>query len=142
MEFGWGAEGSPRVPVDLGDPSFLLREIRSPLALCGASRDSSCIAAGMNRASSLLMPESQDSSPFLTLITGSLQIWNRRVRPRLVLRNGAPLASLVVHGVSDHLSRCIWNLWLFPDDETGLSVPLHVVISSSGYIRRGTWDLS
>ena len=96
----------------------------------------------MNRALSRVEAGTSSSSPFLTLITGSLQIWNRRVRPRLVLRNGAPLASLVVHGVSDHLSRCIWNLWLFPDDETGLSVPLHVVISSSGYIRRGTWDLS
>ena len=37
--------------------------------------------------------ELQRSSPFLTLIAGSLQSWNRRVRPRLMLRNGTLLAS-------------------------------------------------
>ena len=42
----------PELRVDLGDRSCLLREVRSPLALRGAPRDSSCIAAGMNRASS------------------------------------------------------------------------------------------
>ena len=43
-----------------------------------------------------------------------------------------PLASRIVHGVTGHLSSCIWSPWLFPDDATGVSVPLHVVISSSG----------
>ena len=76
--------------------------------------------------------ESQPSSPFLTLIPGSLQNWNRRVRPRLVLRNGTPLASRVVPGVTGHLSSCIWNLWGFPDDATGVSMPLRVVSSSTG----------
>ena len=51
--------------------------------------------------------EPQCSSRFLTSITGSLQSWNRRVRPRIVFRNGTPLASQVVHGVTGHLSSCI-----------------------------------
>ena len=42
------------------------------------------------------------------------------------------LASRVVHGVTGHLSSCIWNLWLFQYDVTGVSVPLRVVTSSSG----------
>ena len=79
-----------------------------------------------------LRREPQYSSPLLTSIAVSLQSWNRRVRPRLVLRNGTPLASRVVHGVTGHLSSCIWNLQLFPDDVNGESVPLRVVTSSSG----------
>ena len=51
----WVCGGKLRVPlefrVDLGDHSCLLREVRSPLALRGAPRDSSCLAAGMKRAS-------------------------------------------------------------------------------------------
>ena len=54
----------------------------------------------------VLRPEPQGSFPFLTSITGSLHSWNRRVRSRLVLRNGTPLASCVVHGVTGHLSSC------------------------------------
>ena len=53
------------------------------------------------------------------------------LRPHLVLRNGTPLATRDVHGVTGHLSSSIWNLRLFPDDATGVSVPLHVVTSSS-----------
>ena len=53
-------------------------------------------------------------------------------KPRLVLRNGTPLASPVVHGETGHLLSCIWNLQLFPDDATGVSVPLHIVTSSTG----------
>ena len=34
------------------------------------------------------------------------------------------LASRVVHGVTGHLSSCIWNLHLFPDNATGVSFPL------------------
>ena len=49
-----------------------------------------------------------------------------------MLRNATPLASRVVQGVTGHLSSCIWNLMLFPDDATGVSVPLRVVTSSSG----------
>ena len=75
--------------------------------------------------------ELQCSSPFLTSISGSLQSCNGRVRPRFVLRNGSPLASRVFHGEAVHLSNCIWNLQLFPDDANGVSVPLHLVTSSS-----------
>ena len=35
------------------------------------------------------------------------------------LRNGTPLASQVVHGVSGPLSNCLWNLQVFPDDARG-----------------------
>ena len=46
-------------------------------------------------------------------IAESLQSWDRRVRPRLVWRNGTPLDSRVVHGVTGHLSICMWNLHIF-----------------------------
>ena len=46
-----------------------------------------------------------------------------------MFRNGTQLASPVVHGVTGHLSSCIWNLQVFPDDATGVSVPLCVVTS-------------
>ena len=65
-------------------------------------------------------------------MAGSLQSWNRRVRPRLLLRNRTPLSSRVVHRVIGHLSSCIWNLRVFPDDATRVSVPLRVVTSSTG----------
>ena len=35
------------------------------------------------------------------------------------LRNGTPLASRVVHGISGPLSNCVWNLHVFPDDAWG-----------------------
>ena len=35
------------------------------------------------------------------------------------LRNGTPLASRVVHGVSGPLSNCVSNLQVFPDDAWG-----------------------
>ena len=44
----------------------------------------------------------------------------------------SPLASRVVNGVSGHLSSGIWNLWIFPEDATRVSVPLRVLTSSSG----------
>ena len=43
----------------------------------------------------------------LSRITGSLQSRDRRVRSRLVWRNGTPLACRVVHGVTDHLLNCL-----------------------------------
>ena len=49
-----------------------------------------------------------------------------------MLRRGTPVASRVVHGVTGHLLSCIWNLRLFLDDISGVSVPLLVVTSSSG----------
>ena len=70
-----------------------------------------------------LRQEPQGSSPFLTPIAGSLQSWDSRVRLRLGLKHATPLASRVVHGVTGHLSSCIWNLWVFPDDAWGVSAP-------------------
>ena len=52
-----------------------------------------------------------------------------------MLRNGTPLASQVIHGVTGHLSNCIWNLWLFPHDATVVSVCLRVVTSSDFILR-------
>ena len=39
------------------------------------------------------------------------------------LRNGTPLASRVVHGVSGPLSNCMWNLPVFTDDARGWQCP-------------------
>ena len=47
-----------------------------------------------------LRQEPQGSSPFVTSIPGSLQSWNRRVRPRFVLRKGTLLSSPVVYRVT------------------------------------------
>src|SRR5574337_71838 len=41
---------------------------------------------------------------------------DRRVRPRLGLRHGTPLASRDVPGERGCLSSCIWNLGFFPND--------------------------
>ena len=112
----------------------LLREVRSPLPLQGVLWDSSHIPAWMNRASSRVEMGTLVFLfiAFLTSTSRSLRSWNRVVRPHLVLRHGTPLASQVVHGVSGHLSSFIWNLCLFPEDATGVSVPFHVLTSSSG----------
>ena len=96
--------------------SCLLSEVRS-LAFRGAPLDSSCIAAGMNRASSQV---EAGTSGFLSISAD----WNTRVTPPIVLRNGTPLASGVLPRVTGHLSSCIWNLHLFPDNATGVSFPL------------------
>ena len=37
---------------------------------------------------------------------------------------GTQLASGFVHRVTGHLSSCIWNLHLFPDNATWVSFPL------------------
>ena len=103
--------GKLRVPLDFGitlwDHSCLLREVRSPLSLRGAPRDSSCIAAGMNRASS---PVEAGTSGFLSISDFDIRVsadWNMRVRPHIVLRNGTPLASGVLPRVIGHLSSFI-----------------------------------
>ena len=70
-----------------------------------------------------LRQEPQGSSPFLTPIAGSLQSLDRRVRPSLVLRNRTPLASRVLPRVTGHLSSCIWNLQVFPDNAPGCQCP-------------------
>ena len=63
---------------------------------------------------------------FQTPIAGSLQTGDRRVRPRLGLRHGTPLASRGVPGERGHLSSCIWNLGVFSGRCTGESLPLRV----------------
>ena len=46
-------------------------------------------------------------------------------------RNLTPLASRVVHGVTGHLSICMWNLRAFPTMQEGVR-PLRFVPSSTG----------
>ena len=70
-----------------------------------------------------LRQETEGSSPFQTPIPGSLQSWDRRVRPRLGLRHGNTLAPRGVHGVRGHLSSCFWNLGGFPEDARGSHCP-------------------
>ena len=53
-----------------------------------------------------------------------------------MLRHGTPHSSRVVHGVSGHLSSCIWNLQLLLEDAAGVSVTLRVLTSSQNVIRR------
>ena len=84
-----------------------------------------------------LRQEPHGSSPFLTRIAGSLQSWDRRVRPSLVCRNGTPLPSRVVHGVTGHLSSCVWNLRVFPDDARGCQCPFVLCLHPQGCFRRG-----
>ena len=79
-----------------------------------------------------LRQEPQVSSPFLTPIAGSLQSWDWRGRTRLVLRTGMPISARVVHGVTGHLSSCIWNLRVFSLRCAAVSVPLRVATSSTG----------
>ena len=67
--------------------------------------------------------EPQGSSPFLTLIAGSLQSWDRRVRPCLEWRNGTLLSSQVVHGMTVLLSSCVWNLRFYRIMHGGVSAP-------------------
>ena len=85
--------------------------------------------------------EPQGSSPFLTPIAGSLQSWDRRVRPHAVWRNGTPLASRVVHGVTAHLLSCVWNLQFFPDDARGCQCPFVLCLQTQGCLGRGVCAL-
>src|SRR5574341_1321209 len=62
---------------------------------------------------------------FQTPIAGSLQTGDRRVRPRLGLRHGTPLASRDVPGERGRLSSCIWNLGFFSERCTE-KLPLRV----------------
>src|SRR5574337_91745 len=86
---------------------------------------------------------------FQTPIAGSLQTGDRRVRPRLGLRHGTPLASRDVPGETCRLSRCIWNLGFFPNDArkdcpfvltsfTGWSSERCPGI---GFLSRGDWEI-
>ena len=129
---GWKLRVPRQFPFDLGDHSCFLREVRSPLALQGPPWDSSRITGGMNRASS----RSEGGTSVFLCISD----FNLRVSAELEQESqasscdevGTPLAPRVVQGVTGHLSSCIWILWLFPDDATGMSVPIRFVTSSSG----------
>ena len=83
--FAWNCGGKLRVPlklpVDLGNRSCFIREFRSALALRGPPGDSSCIAAGMNRASS---QDEAGTSLFL-----SISDFDRRVSAELEQENQA-----------------------------------------------------
>ena len=81
--------------------------------------------------------ETQHSSPFLTRIAGSLQSWDRRVKPLLVWRKGTPLASRVFHGVTGHLLKCVWNLWVFLDDARGCQCRFVLCLHPQGCLQRG-----
>ena len=92
--------GCSRIPwfpsTFVGDFRELLRVPLRSQEYCGVGRGLSglhwvwCNGRGPHLE---LRQEPQGSSPFLTSISGSLQSWNNRVRPPLVLRNGTPLDS-------------------------------------------------
>ena len=84
-----------------------------------------------------LMQEPYCFSPFQTPIAASLLSWDRRLRARAVWRNGTLLASQVVHEVTGHLSSCMWNLWVFPDDARGCQCPFVLWLHPQGCLRRG-----
>src|SRR5574340_1778531 len=86
----------------------------TPLGLVHWKRASSPVEAGT--AGYLL---------FQTPIAGSLQTGDRRVRPRLGLRHGTPLASRDVPGERGRLSSCLWNLAFFSERCTE-KLPLRV----------------
>ena len=92
----------------------------TPLGLVHWKRASSRVEAGTSWFLSISDSDGRD-----------LQSWDRRVRPRLGLRHGTPLASRGVHGVRGHLSSCIWNLGVFPDDARGSHCPF-VLTSFTG----------
>ena len=82
--------------MNLGDRSCLLWDVRSPLALQGAPRDSSRITAGMNRASSRV---EAGTSRFL-----SISDFDRRVSAELEQESQA--SSCVEECNSACLSSC------------------------------------
>ena len=137
--------GSPVFPglVPVTSGRFVRVPLRSQ-GYCGVGRGLSglhwvwCNGRGPHLK---LRQEPQASSPFLTPIAGSLQSWDRRVRPRLGLRHGTPLASRGVQGVRCHLSSCIWNLRVFPEDAPGCKCHFVFPLHPQGCLRRGVWAL-
>ena len=62
------------------------------------------------------------TSDFLSVLDSDIRVPAELGQERQAtsfLRNGTPLASRVVHGVSGPLSNCVWNLQVFPDDARG-----------------------
>ena len=93
-----------RVPlelcVDLADSKCLLREVRSPLVLRGAHRDSSRITAGMNRASCRV---EEGTSGFLSISDIGLGV-------PAELKQGSQASSSVEARNSTCLSSCSWGV--------------------------------
>ena len=52
-------------------------------------------------------------------------------------RNGTPLDSRVVHGVTGHLSICMWNLRVFLDDAPGCHCPFVLCLDPQDCLRVG-----
>ena len=102
---------------------------------CGGGRGLSglhwgwCIGRGPHLQ---LRQEPQGTSDFRLRTQGPCRLWDRRVRPGLGLRNETPLASRGVHGVRGHVSSCIWNLGVFPDEARASHCPL-VLTSFTGW---------
>ena len=96
------------------------------------------IAAGMNRASSRI---EVGTSGFLSIsdidfrVSAELE-QESQASSYVEVRNSACLSSCswAVHGLSRPLLSCIWNLRLFPEDATVVSVLLRVVTSSQDVI--------
>src|SRR5574342_312693 len=70
----------------------------------------------------------------LTPIARSLQTWDRRVRPRLGLRHGTPLASRGVPGETGHLSSGIWNLGVRSDSDRKVPADLGQESQASSWV--------
>ena len=60
----------------------------------------------------------------------------QKIRSRLVWRNGTPLASRVVHGVTDHLLNCVCNLRVFLDDAR-CQCPFVLCFHPQVFLRKG-----
>ena len=129
------------VPLTCADDirELLMVPLRSQ-GYCGLGRDLSglhgfrCNSRGPHLK---LRQEPQVSSPFLTPIPGSLQSWDGTFRPCLVWRNETPLASRVVHGLTDHLSNCVCNLRVFLDDARGCQCPFVLCFHPQVFLRKG-----
>ena len=135
--FFWSCAWKLRLHLELHGTwdtcSCFLRKVRTDFKCEGQLRIHIELLQGRKEPHLELQWETQGSSPFLTLISGFLWTLNRGRSPGFVFRHGTWLASRVVNGVSGLLSSWIWNLRLFPEDATGVSVPLHVVTRYSGF---------
>ena len=104
---GCRSKWEPWVPSTcVGDLRQLLRVPLRSQGHCGFGRGLSLLNwVWCNRRGPHLewRQEPQGSSPYLTRVAGYLQSMDKRVTPRLLWRNGFPLAFRVVHGVTGHL---------------------------------------
>ena len=100
--------------------------LRSPAQVEGSQGFLPQSEKDIERPSSTLLEARFPYHDWRAMIAGSLQTGDRRVRPRLGLRHGTPLASRGVPGERGHLSSWIWNLGVFSGQCTGESLPLRV----------------